>query len=301
MINITDMDIFLDSMNKKPNITFKSFTTSGIGNIQGDLCSRQIVITPAGKSQFRQLLPGFKRETYDAIKKDAAYEDFSQITNATELCEYHGTIGFFTASKDYMTYIKHGNPDKITVNVNGAEQAVNIPEILGQHITKEISLPDFEPSLPAVVEYPIFEKPSYNVVQEDKINGNTMYILNINLPYSYYSRIPVMDSAFSYDIDSKQFHLFDLTIEEGLKYFTDLVDQNVVPGIYISANDNKLNPIDFANAYIQIAKLLKLPHIPASLIVTGMPIPFLMETEKNCTITAAETNEICKPYFLFQE
>jgi hypothetical protein len=302
MESVIDMGRFLDTMNNKPALTIAQYKTSGTDDIASDLCSRQVVNVPLDKVKFLQLLPGFVKDMYLAIDKNATAEDFSQLIDASDICEYHCPTDYFSVSKGYMTYIKMGDAQEFTINVYGAEKAANIPDILKPHIIAEIpELPNLQREIPAKMNYPKFESDSYNVIQDPAIENNIVYVLNTNLPYKYYSKIPVMYSTYSYDINNKAFHFFDLNEEEAIEKFNTMIAEKSLPGIYVSIRDNKINPINFANLYILMAKFYKLPYIPASLLVTGMSLPFLEKTLRDCSITAAETNEVCDPYFVFTD
>ena len=301
MQEITDMDLFLDTLNQKPEYASKSHLLEAPGDLSKDLVSRQVVKVALDKEAFYQALPGFLKVEYQRIDKNATYEDFSLLEDAADICEYHCQTGYFSVSKAYMTYVKKSDAKEIVVNIYGAEQAGEMPALLKTSFSLPAQVPAIH-ALPAgSIDYLTFKENSYKVIQHEQIDNNTVYVLNVNLPYEYYSKIPVMQSACSYDFLQDEYHFFDLTMQEAFEKFTALTSSKSLPGIYININDNKPNPIGFANLYLALAKLYRLPQIPASLIVTGMAMPALENTLRPSEITAAQTNVICAPYFVFEE
>ena len=303
MVNVIDS-------NTLPNLILNKFTASGVGNIQENLCSRQVITIPFEEGKFKfEILSEFERGIYDSIDKVGESVDFSQMPDdVIKPCIYNGSTNCFITPEDYMTYIKRVRPATIKVVVYGVELATDtIPKIIDQYVTKEIALPTLDNlTLETELLYRVFEDTQYNVI---KAGDSNYYILNINIPYSYYSRIPLIDSTFSYDINTHQFYedgdKIDIAsiVERFVEIHNNELEHDPFPGTYILANNNELAPSNTNSdgSDIFIAKLLKLPFIPASLVVSDAQIPFCAQKGKHCQISAIETNELCKPYFIFTE
>lgn len=296
-------------LNDLPNLIYKKFNALDVGEIQSDLCSRQVIALPLDETAFRyELLSEYERGIFDAITIDENYIDFSKLPDDTYLpCRYNCSSGFFTVPEDYMKYVKCAKPATIKVIVYGAEHATpQINKSIEKYITKDIQLPKIENLVVnKELEYVSFEETKYNIIE---IDGYNYYVLNINLPYSYYSRIPLVDSTFSYDINTKTLYEDDTVIgtdivESFIENYNKLNDSTDLLQIYILANNNAILPScsHGSSSDIFFAKFFKVPFITASMVVSDWKIPFATEEGRKCPITAAGTNEICKPYFIFSE
>lgn len=297
-------------LNKTPELVLNKFTTSGIGSIQNDLCSRQVISIPYDDRIFiHELLSEYEREAFLGISPVGECIDFSQVPdNIIKACEYNCSSKFFTVPLDYMTYIKRMQPTYIKVIVYGAEfKLQELHPIIDTRVRKELLLPKLpEMDLSGELEYLSFKETSYNRIP---VEGHEYYVLNTNLPYSYYSRIPLIDSVFNYDIDSQEFYDGDDIIkkEKMLEHFLRIHNDTLVPEIFpkisILANDNKLIPshTERNDSDILLAKLLKVPYLPVSLIISDWKIPFPVIERRPSPISTEETNKICKPYFFFPE
>lgn len=303
-----------NNLNKSATLISKKFTTSGIGDIQSDLCSRQLITIPLNDRDFKYaLLNEFDRSVFESLGVEEEYVDFSQLSKeqidkeGVFVCEYNCSSNFFTASREYMNYIKKNtNLATLMIKVYGAEYTTNkIHDSINCAIRKDIVLPQIgNILLDMELDYLLFEETKYDVIDGD---DGRYFILNINLPYSFYSKIPLMDSTFAYDSDTEKFYIegnivtteqITDTILENYKYFSN---PESFPGICISINNNEMIPFSRQGTDIFIAKFLKLPFIPATLVMSDAQIPFLLNKGKVCPITTAETNEVCKPYFIFTE
>lgn len=300
----------MENLNKLPELVSNKFTAFGVGNIKENLCSRQVIEIPYYVDPFvYELLSDFERNIFMSISKDSDYIDFNNIEIPDNmLCEYNCSTTFFTVPYEYMKFIRVTEPDYIKIAVYGIENDSKcIHKQINQYSNKNISIPSIDNlELNNELEYVTFKENKYNVIRKDY---NDYYILNTNIPYSYYSRIPLIDSTFSYDINLKKFYEggdmidnMDTFISRCISEHNDDIN-NGYPNIYIVINDGNLIPSyrDRDNSDIFLAKLLKLPFIPVSFIVTDAALPLTINKMKKSNISIAETNEICKPYFIFQE
>lgn len=291
-------------------MTLNKFSSSTFGNIDEDLCSRQVIYIPFNEELFRgELLSPIERDLYDIIDISPV---LSELTEQMSACTYNCSSSHMTVKKEYLAYIKRNKPDSIKVIVCGTEYSQdNIPSIIKDKITKQITLPRARHLIgdlhPFDLEYPIFEKPYHTSIKE---NGKLYYVLHTNIPHSYYSRIPLVDATFSYDINSKILYDDDypigsiLSFDEMLESYKEDISNKEFPEINILINNNNITPLNIASdsTDIFVSKLLNIPYIPVNILLSDDgSIPFQILKKNTNPISLDETNRICNPYFILRE
>jgi hypothetical protein len=293
-----------------PKLITKKFIPDYTGDVQLDLRSRQVITIPFNDRIFKyELLSEFDRGIFESISSDGDYIDFSQIPDDKIVAaEYNCSSASFIVPENYMEYIKRAQPSTIKIIVYGIEKASdNVHDIILKNSKNELEeLARFDKmSLSMELAYLMFEETSYEVVKQD---DHDYYLLNINIPYEYYSRIPLIDSTFSYDINNHKFYDDDVILETEKMLEEFLAAHNktlegTFPRIFILANNNSMIPSHSSRSGsdIFLAKLLKIPYLPVTMVVSDWKIPFSAIEGIKCEIPVKETNELCQPYFIFPE
>lgn len=296
--------------NKTPSLIPQTFVATTVGDIKEDLCSRQVVTIPFIDSEFETIfLNVSEKEIYDNISKDGDYIDYSKIPDEEiRPCEYNCSSNSFVVPVEYMTYIKRRVPSTIKVIVYGIEYATDeiLPSIKNAAKTN-FTLPSVEDiSIEGnEIDYVTYKNPLYNSIEKD---GKRYFILNTNLPYKFYSKIALMDSTFTYDINTHKFYDDEtpMDLNEIVPRFLKIHNEDIrngYPQTYILANNANLRPSHMvrSGSDIFLAKFLRIPYIPASLVVSDAPIPFSTNKTKKNRLSVYEVNELCKPFFIFPE
>ena len=295
------MDIMeaMDKLNKKPQLCIKDFKVVSYGDLRKHLRSKQTVtIDMANKKDIISLLPEHLQHRYKKISMIGKSRDYSKITDAYGLLEYFGSFGIAMASDDYLKYIKTNNTD-IIMNIYGAECAESIPGFLKDKLQPVVDMPNYSCEVPKTIKYSSFDTTSYTVVNNIDVCQAPIYILNVNLPYEYYSTIQLADYNYCYDIVDKSFWFTGSKKDEMDALILDIAQNGMQDPPYLEIDNGVIVSTSDSHSRIVASLYLKLPYIPVCLYVSSENINYFEKLVKKDNQDKTLINEICAPYFSF--
>lgn len=283
-----------------PKLIDKEFLLEKSGNINKDLTSRQVITIDLDLDYFiNNILSSYERDLYISLH-DLNENDLTEDIKNSAFIEYLAESNTFITSIECMKYIKIIEPEKINVIIYGIENSNSeLLEIFKDKVIKEFKLPYLDDiEINKKIKYKVFEETKYENI---RYNEHSYFILHINVPYEFYSKIGLASSIFSYDIDNNKFYESEneIMIEELLNSYLEDYKEN--SNILILGNNGNLKHGHSSGdgTDILLAKFLKLPFIPVTIIVTDGVIVLNTVEIKNNRFSIDELNELCKPYFIF--
>lgn len=289
----------MDRLNKKPQLIIKDYEVTGYGDLQKHLRSKQTVtIDVADRNKIIKLLPAHLQLHFKKIPMIGKSQDYSKITDAYGLLEYFGSFGIAMASEDYLKHIKMNDTD-IVMNVYGIEYAESIPEFLRTKLQPVSNMPSYFCKVPNSSKYSMFDSTSYTIVDNKDICKAPIYILNVNLPYEYYSTVQLADYNYCYDVISKGFWFTSSDKDEMDALIIDIAKNGIQKPLYLEIDNGTIVSTNDSHARILSALYLQLPYIPACLYVTSENINYFEKLINKVNPDKTLINEICAPYFSF--
>lgn len=157
------------------------------------------------------------------------------------------------------------------------------------------------------VTYPVFKEETFNIVNVTDPYETTIYVVNKNIPYHFFSKLPIMPEAFSYNISENKPRLFGISFEDfkeawnkkdgnEIEILKKLIN-NCMQG-YIDISGNNIVVSGCASELVAIGMYYGFPTIPASIILTDETLHVLGRNAYQHTISTKEINEVCSPYII---
>ena len=145
------------------------------------------------------------------------------------------------------------------------------------------------------VRYPVFIEENCCTVNVEQKGIGSIYVVNKNIPYEYFSRLPINQEAFSQNLSEGFPRLFGYTLEEATKSsLKEYMDEDI--GFYIDVTNNALTMTGSTSEMIALASYYGYPTIPASLILLSDETDVLGRSRRWHNVSKEETNKACAPY-----
>lgn len=158
------------------------------------------------------------------------------------------------------------------------------------------------------VTYPVFKEETYNTINVTDPYETTIYVVNKNIPYHFFSRLPIIPEAFSYNISENKPRFFGISLEDFKEAWNKQEDGDEIEILkklinthmqgYIDISDNSIIVSGCASELIAIGMYYGFPTIPASIILTDKTLHVLGRNAYPHTISTKELNEVCSPYII---
>lgn len=300
-----------------------------IGNniVKRHLASKQIIRLTAteGKKFLKKeatfLIPRlhqYYKSSHDEIPGEIT--DFSSIQDGYLHSEYFGEQMKYSPSIEYLRYLKSSQKGLIINLYDGENLFRDIDQsdsLLSEKAFMESAryqLPDYPFKRPEKVFYTAFKETSYLDNVSVDCCYNPIPLLSINLPYEYYEKQYLPRNIYNWDVEKKEYSFGGKTVEEFETLFDKICHEGIQQPLFMRINKGKITSINDETLLILfIAKYLRIPTIPVTLYLSNedVMIPTVNELleatnvffgkQRNKEGELIFINEICYPYFVFQE
>ena len=185
-----------------------------------------------------------------------------------------------------------GRKEQIGISVVGFS---DIPDFLqASGLRFDAEMPMYS-SKKKKVKYPVFKSENYCVINPGLEGISNIYVENKNIPYEYYSKLPINQEAFSQNLKDGSPRLFGFTLDEAEKNsWNEYKNENI--SFFIDVTNNALTMTGATSEMIAIASYFGFPTIPVSFILLGAETDILGRKRRWHNISKDETNKACAPY-----
>lgn len=267
---------------------------------------RQDVQVTMTIEQFCSVLEKFNPDIYDRF----LYIDIPDEVDTTNFKTPSGDFNFilnsqFLIIKDgYLATLKKlllDGPTTFGISVIGIG---DIPDFLKDTELKfNQKIPDYS-SKQDEISYPVYKEETFSIVDVEDPYKTMMYVVNKNIPYDFYSKLPIIPESFSYNISEKKPRLFGLPLDIFCNKWDNSDDKKkaiLMNGHlrnYIDISGNNITMSGVASEFAVIGMYYGFPTIPASIVLTDSTLNIMGRESYPNDITIEELNKVCSPYII---